>query len=307
MTENVFYTLEHIDDIHESNKHVDDLELMVSMATTEVHWDNLKNYANVMLNDKAINDIPGANEYKVNLLSTVNWGIALTKSMIEKAELIRYSFECKFKLNSKKRQQNRIQKVFNDAYEGLDKQEEIMKNIYEQTYDVRADLNDALLMFCQSYFYENLYECKDSYKPSFGGSLNDLLLKINAARRDELLIPGAAPSSASRILTIKDSDLDPDCEDAAVCPVNYFRKNRVLVYTLPIDQPQLSDLDKYMVSEIILDFKDAKAQSENTFLKVRIESSGNFLSKSHDKVYNFLTQPLKMAYEYDVNNGHISL
>ena len=50
--------------------------------------------------------------------------------------------------------QNRIQKVFNEAYEGLDKQEAIMRNIYEQTYDVRADLNDALLMFCQVWFLE---------------------------------------------------------------------------------------------------------------------------------------------------------
>ena len=39
------------------------------------------------------------------LLDTVNWGEALTKSMIEKAELIRYSMECKFTLNAKLKQQ----------------------------------------------------------------------------------------------------------------------------------------------------------------------------------------------------------
>ena len=38
-------------------------------------------------------------------MDTVNWGEALTKSMIEKAELVRYSMECKFTLNAKLRQQ----------------------------------------------------------------------------------------------------------------------------------------------------------------------------------------------------------
>ena len=38
-------------------------------------------------------------------MDTVNWGEALTKSMIEKAELVRYSMECKFTLNAKLKQQ----------------------------------------------------------------------------------------------------------------------------------------------------------------------------------------------------------
>ena len=107
----------------------------------------------------------------------------------------------------------------------------------------------------QAYFYENLRVCKDSYTPSFGGSLNDLLLKINSARRDDLLLPGNAPSTASRFVNIRDLDTNPNCTDAKVCPLNYFRKNRVFVYTLPIDHPDLVDLDKYKVAEILLNFK----------------------------------------------------
>lgn len=40
----------------------------------------------------------------------------------------------------------------------------------------------------QAYFYEKLEECHDGYKPSFGGSMTELLLKINAAQRDDLLV-----------------------------------------------------------------------------------------------------------------------
>ena len=115
----------------------------------------------------------------------------------------------------------------------------------------------------QAYFYENLHVCKDSYTPSFGGSLNDLLLKINSARRDDLLIPGNAPSTASRFVNVRDSDTSPNCTDAKVCPLNYFRKNRVFVYTLPIDHPDLVDLDKYKVAEILLNFKVSVMTSSN--------------------------------------------
>ena len=45
--------------------------------------------------------------------------------------------------------QQRIQAVFDNAHAGLEAKEEIICAIYEQTYDVRADLNDALIMFCQ--------------------------------------------------------------------------------------------------------------------------------------------------------------
>ena len=45
--------------------------------------------------------------------------------------------------------QKRIQEVFHKARASLEAKEEIMRAIYEQTYDVRADLNNALIMFCQ--------------------------------------------------------------------------------------------------------------------------------------------------------------
>ena len=62
--------------------------------------------------------------------------------------------------------------------EGLVGKEAMMAAIIEQTYDIRMDLNECLEMFCQAYFYENLYECKDAYKPRFGGELNELLLQV---------------------------------------------------------------------------------------------------------------------------------
>merc|ERR1712224_1046346 len=111
--------------------------------------------------------------------------------------------------------------------------------------DVRLDLNDGLLMFCQAFFYENLYECKSSYEPSFGDSLTDLLLKINAARADSLLIDGPVASTASRTVVIQDNDHDPACNDAKACPINYFRNHGSLLYEVdPVYQQQFMDMMK---------------------------------------------------------------
>ena len=54
-----------------------------------------------------------------------------------------------------------------------------------------------------------------------------------------------------------------DCNDAKLCPVNYFRKNRVLHYEMPDDKYELNDLDKYRVAEIVFDIEGAQATTEN--------------------------------------------
>ena len=58
-------------------------------------------------------------------MDTVNWGEALTKSMIEKAELVRYSMECKFTLNAKLKQQ--VDMVVGREYTNF-----LMINLFQQ-------------------------------------------------------------------------------------------------------------------------------------------------------------------------------
>ena len=122
------------------------------------------------------------------------------------------------------------------------------------TFSCLIRTTGTFFFYHQAYFYENLLPCNDSYKPSFRGSLNDLLMKINSASRDDLLIPGNAPSTTSRYVHVEDSDTDPSCVDAKVCPLNYFRKHRIFVFTLPMEHPDLVDLENYRVTEILLNF-----------------------------------------------------
>ncbi len=56
---------------------------------------------------------------------------------------------------------------------------------------------------------------------------------------------GSPPSTVSRFITISDTDTDPHCRDSTVCPINYLRKERVLILNIPTDHHELQDLDKY--------------------------------------------------------------
>lgn len=88
-----------------------------------------------------------------------------------------------------------------------------------------------------------------------------------------------------------------------MCPINYLKQKRVLVVTLDTQHPDFADLDKYRVAEVVLDFVGAKATSDNTHLKLAVQSAGQFSCKYDGSVYNFLTKPINLAYEYDLTDG----
>ena len=89
-------------------------------------------------------------------------------------------------LDAKLQQQQRLLDLLEDLREDINLKYLTLAAMQDQTYDVRIALNEVLLQFCQAYYYENLYNCP--YMPEFGGSLLDLLLKINSAAEDTFLL-----------------------------------------------------------------------------------------------------------------------
>lgn len=57
------------------------------------------------------------------------------------------------------------------------------------------------------------------------------------------------------------------------------------------------------VARINLTFTGAKATGANKYLKVGIESSGDFQGRSNGKVYNFMTRALTLTHEYNIESG----
>ena len=68
--------------------------------------------------------------------------------------------------------------------QGLHKLKVAMNDV---TFDVRLQLNDVLVQFCEAYFFERLQQCPPEATPNFSGSLSDLLRRIAAARRSAVL------------------------------------------------------------------------------------------------------------------------
>lgn len=75
--------------------------------------------------------------------------IFLDSSMVERAEMLRDSMEKRTLLDMKKEQEERISDHLEKYKKDLFSEELLIAAMVEQSYDVRLDLNEALLTFCQ--------------------------------------------------------------------------------------------------------------------------------------------------------------
>jgi hypothetical protein len=128
--------------------------------------------------------------------------------------------------------------------------------------------------------------------------LSQLLLKISTALQDSLLGDNT-PSTVNRQVIVKSNT------SCTSCLIQNFRDNRYLQIQLDVDNPALSDVSMYRLQTIFLDFIGVRkgVNSGNTLLKVLITSSGIFRDKEGGTVYDFVTSPLSLAYEYDIITG----
>jgi len=283
-----------------------DIEMTSAMQVDIVRWKNLKNDVMAVMSNPEIKSSPKSTEYMRTVSDLCNSGEALTRSAVERAELLRNTIQKKYTLDNKLQQDARYNDYLAKLKSGVISRQVMTMYMAEQQYDVRLDLNNVLFSFCQAYFYENLEPCKDEYKPSFGGSLSELLNRINRARMDSLAIP-RPPSTVVKMVRIQDTNTNSSCFDSLDCPIQSFQTNKYLDFKLLNSHPAFKYLDRYKVSEIELVFVGAKPDVDTDILKVRIESSGSFQVQDRDRVYDFITKPLSLAYEYSLTDGRVSI
>lgn len=287
---------------------IEDIDTSIKLQENLVVWQQIQDQTKIVLSNKEAAKTPGCKEYIQSVLQVANWGTVITRSLVERSELMRQLITKRSILENRIIQKDQIDDLLDDLDRDANSRYKIIHEMQQQTYDIRIDLNNILHKFCQAYFYDNLVECKPTYKPSFGGSLSTLLLKISAARRDALLNGDSIPSTVMRSIRLVDNDTDPACLDVNVCPINFFRKNRALVFTIDTNHRQFSDMALYSVAEIKLEVNGAKATSRNKFLQMKIMSSGQFESKStKQEVFKFLSKPTALNYEYNIETGEITL
>lgn len=72
------------------------------------------------------------------------------RAMVERAELLREAVNSRAIMDAKMSQQKRLKDNIRDTRAGLiSGTDVVLADITEQTYDVRMDLNEALVVFCQ--------------------------------------------------------------------------------------------------------------------------------------------------------------
>jgi len=278
-----------------------DLQTMVSMSVSIVHWKAMKDYVDIVIKDL---ELPSARQFRIAMSDFCTWGEAISQAMVERAETLRQVLENRAVYDIRKLQEKRTKKVISDATSSVDDKRLAVKHVMqEQMLDVSLDLNEILLQFCQAYFFENLRDCGPTYRPMFGGSMSDILLKINAAEHDALYSHDIV-SSVSRSAVLVDKDATPECSDQFTCPIKYLNKERHLILTISPNHTDFSDVQKYRVKEISLKLKNLN--SGLTRMKFYLRNTGLFLDR-RGKVFNFLTRPVLRAYEQMLDDGHVSI
>lgn len=284
--------------------YADIIERSSQLQIGVTRWKLLKNAAVTLLSHERVNFIPAATEYRDALIVVTNWGEALTRAMVEKAELLRNALEKKFNLENKMLEKQKYEEFLRLLIANYGNRDKVLKAMAEQTYEVRLDLNAILIQFCRAYFYENLQACKSSSRPHFGESLSNLLLRVNAARRDGLFLPNP-PSTINRVLNLVDKP--GNCEEMEDCPIKSLKENRGFQLVIDTNRPELQDLNKFRVAELEVKINGAKPKGDKNILKILIQCSGLYKGKNRGNLYNFLTRPISLSYEYNLVTNFVSI
>jgi len=290
-------------DLHEM---ASDVELLAQLNVMLVGWENMKFNTAEVLGHPDIQPIEGSGDYLTTSVNTCNWGYALTETMIEMAENYRRLMLIKANLQAKIEMQERYTEYINNCKSDNSKRYDLLQNMIEMQEDIRIDINELLSDYCSLHHYENQLECSTASQPRFDGSMQQMKGQLLSALEDSMWGSGV-PGSTCRPITIRDTNLDPDCNDIAECPIKMFRETRVLRLTIPEDFYDFIDIDRYRVGEIFIDVPGAKrVGGPDNRLKFLIESSAPFGVRYRGDWNYYLTRPLKVVHEYDITTGSIT-
>ena len=93
--------------------------------------------------------MPGCIDYLKSVEDLSNWAETLISSAAELAELLREAVQRKYALNGKMREMERYDNYLMSLKSDVISREQMTAAMVEQIHDVRMDLNNVLMSFCQ--------------------------------------------------------------------------------------------------------------------------------------------------------------
>ena len=119
------------------------------LQDTATFWSVLKSSAQAILGHPYVQTFGGSEEYLKAVVSLCNWGVEVTKSAVDHAELLRGTIQRLYlqrsKLMQTVRYSNLVEELKSETASVLD----VTLAIREQLQDVRRDVNNVLMSFCQ--------------------------------------------------------------------------------------------------------------------------------------------------------------
>ena len=114
-----------------------------------VQWRNIKDKFKIILLHPNVQKMTGCADYTKAVHDLCNWGEALVSSSIELAELLRETIQKKYTLDSKKHQMQRYDNYLVSLKSSQISRQQMTAAMSEQLQDVKIDLNNVLMSFCQ--------------------------------------------------------------------------------------------------------------------------------------------------------------
>lgn len=101
--------LNDMSEAYDPSKYQADVQLATSLQVSLVQWHNMKALADIVLSDGRVLQVGGAGLYTRCFMDLCNWGVALTRAMIERAEVMRLAMQKRSLLDAKLEQQQRVE------------------------------------------------------------------------------------------------------------------------------------------------------------------------------------------------------
>jgi hypothetical protein len=123
---------------------------VIIIQAVVVQWQNLASNVQFILQQPEVSTRPGCIDYLKSVVELSNWGAAYTNAAISHAELLRGAIQKSYTLSSKLQQTVRYNYYVANLTAGIIAQQQMTAAMTEQLQDVRIDLNNVLLYFCQA-------------------------------------------------------------------------------------------------------------------------------------------------------------
>ena len=225
---------------YDGTKYVQNARQVAGLYTQVEEWRNLEVVSKQFFADDTYVGVSGITDYGAAIVEISNYGMAITKAMIDRAEMTQDAAAKRATLDIRINQNEKTKITLEALKKNVGSRFLLMGQTKEQAKEIETEVNHLLMSFCQAFWFYYEQKCPTKLQPVYGASLDDLLVRLSDASIYEAKSKGNSQiKTFAKTIIIEDKDLDENCTDVTMCPVNYLKKFRSFQYEVGLHKLHL--------------------------------------------------------------------